>query len=371
MIEPVRIEPEALYDDGSLRQALGLTPATLAAARRPDRSATPAPGSGSSTKGLGFRLGSKRPPRPPRSPARGRRPGWVTNDTSPPPQGRLGRSWPPQAGRSDRPPARGPGRAPCPPASSRCSRSMTWPPLELLPPPRGADAIRRQGSQARHQDRQDAPMEGRHDSSLDRKGWPPMTISPPDAWTFRRLLTGHDAERGTGCPARRPERDGRAPGRLGQEARTDRLAAMLAARPDRDELVKTLEAIDPNGTRPGERSNVDLLTWETWPASRAPDDSSGRHWLVSGHFNLLSSDPKIGKTHLALFLAWLIWFREAMARRSAPDVPREDSDALGLWRSASRRTEGARRRVRTTPRGCSPQRPACGALRGVGSGQPR
>ncbi len=34
MIEPVRIEPEALYDDGSLRQALGLTPATLAAGRR-------------------------------------------------------------------------------------------------------------------------------------------------------------------------------------------------------------------------------------------------------------------------------------------------------------------------------------------------
>jgi hypothetical protein len=34
MIEPVRIEPEALYDDGSLRQALGLTSATLTAARR-------------------------------------------------------------------------------------------------------------------------------------------------------------------------------------------------------------------------------------------------------------------------------------------------------------------------------------------------
>jgi hypothetical protein len=34
MIEPVRIEPEALYDDGSLRQALGLTSASLAAARR-------------------------------------------------------------------------------------------------------------------------------------------------------------------------------------------------------------------------------------------------------------------------------------------------------------------------------------------------
>ena len=34
MIEPVMIEPEALYDDGALRQALGLTAATLAAARR-------------------------------------------------------------------------------------------------------------------------------------------------------------------------------------------------------------------------------------------------------------------------------------------------------------------------------------------------
>jgi hypothetical protein len=34
MIEPVLIAPEALYDDGSLRQALGLAPATLAAARR-------------------------------------------------------------------------------------------------------------------------------------------------------------------------------------------------------------------------------------------------------------------------------------------------------------------------------------------------
>ena len=34
MIDPVTVEPEALYDDGALRQALGLTPTTLAAARR-------------------------------------------------------------------------------------------------------------------------------------------------------------------------------------------------------------------------------------------------------------------------------------------------------------------------------------------------
>ena len=34
MIEPVLIEPEAIYDDGSLRQNLGLTTSTLAAGRR-------------------------------------------------------------------------------------------------------------------------------------------------------------------------------------------------------------------------------------------------------------------------------------------------------------------------------------------------
>jgi hypothetical protein len=34
MVEPVSIDPEAVYDDGSLRQALGLTDAALAAARR-------------------------------------------------------------------------------------------------------------------------------------------------------------------------------------------------------------------------------------------------------------------------------------------------------------------------------------------------
>jgi hypothetical protein len=34
MIEPVVIEPDALFDDAALHQALGLTPSTLAAGRR-------------------------------------------------------------------------------------------------------------------------------------------------------------------------------------------------------------------------------------------------------------------------------------------------------------------------------------------------
>ncbi|WP_152051313.1 hypothetical protein [Tautonia marina] len=34
MIEPVKIEPEALYDDAALRQTLGLTCSALSAGRR-------------------------------------------------------------------------------------------------------------------------------------------------------------------------------------------------------------------------------------------------------------------------------------------------------------------------------------------------
>jgi hypothetical protein len=34
VIEPVRIDPEAVFDDGALYQAFGLTAAALAAARR-------------------------------------------------------------------------------------------------------------------------------------------------------------------------------------------------------------------------------------------------------------------------------------------------------------------------------------------------
>jgi hypothetical protein len=34
MIEPVVIDPEAVYDDGAIRQSLGLTDAALATARR-------------------------------------------------------------------------------------------------------------------------------------------------------------------------------------------------------------------------------------------------------------------------------------------------------------------------------------------------
>ncbi len=34
MTEPITIAPEAYYDDGALRRSLGLSPGTLAAARR-------------------------------------------------------------------------------------------------------------------------------------------------------------------------------------------------------------------------------------------------------------------------------------------------------------------------------------------------
>ena len=65
--------------------------------------------------------------------------------------------------------------------------------LELFPPARGTDAIRRQSPQARLQDRQDAPLEGRHDSSVGSRGV--VSHDDPPARCLdhlRRLLCDHN-----------------------------------------------------------------------------------------------------------------------------------------------------------------------------------
>ncbi len=97
---------------------------------------------------------------------------------------------------------------------------------------------------------------------------------------------------------------------LPKKARPAAWLAMLAARPEAAELVRALAEINPDGPAP----SIQSKPRSAHLGDLAGFQSAGRFiwpfWLVRGHFNLLSSDPKIGKTHLALFLAWLIWFRK-------------------------------------------------------------
>ena len=86
--------------------------------------------------------------------------------------------------------------------------------------------------------------------------------------------------------------------------------AILAGRSDRDAIIRAVADADPK--KPPSATVAKRLTAHL--GDLAGYQSAGRFiwpsWIVRGHFNLLSSDPKIGKTHLALFLAFLIFFSE-------------------------------------------------------------
>ena len=75
--------------------------------------------------------------------------------------------------------------------------------------------------------------------------------------------------------------------------------------------------------------------------------SAGRfiwpNWIVRAHFTLLSSDPKIGKTHLALDLARRLWFGLTLARRSSRR--RFPEETTTLWVCGDRHQDELRERA--------------------------
>jgi hypothetical protein len=93
------------------------------------------------------------------------------------------------------------------------------------------------------------------------------------------------------------------------------------ALPDPDALVKALASVKPDGTPPSAAPK--RLTAHL--GDLAGYQSAGRFvwpgWIVRGHFNLLSSDPKIGKTHLALDLARRIYFALSWPDGQAASFP--------------------------------------------------
>ena len=150
-----------------------------------------------------------------------------------------------------------------------------------------------------------------------------MTIRPRQAWTFARLLIGEsvngEAQDLTG-PYRsmadylakvKPDKPAR--GKARKEAlaavRGDLWEAMLAARPDRDELVKAVADVNPLEPAPETDETPDrcatladlrrLVADTRWPWPG---------WLAAGVLNALAADPGTGKTIMAADLARRLWF---------------------------------------------------------------
>ena len=136
-----------------------------------------------------------------------------------------------------------------------------------------------------------------------------MMISPFDAWALARLLADQPLN---GELAALPE-----PWRamaehlngLNAKARKAALDAMLAARPDRDELVKALAAVDPLSPAPAITSpGVAFATLADVAKIVSSQPWLWNGWVALGVLNAVAADPGIGKTRFAMDLARRLWF---------------------------------------------------------------
>ena len=87
------------------------------------------------------------------------------------------------------------------------------------------------------------------------------------------------------------------------------------------DIIKAVADIDPTGPAPSHKAK--RLTAHL--GDLAGFQSAGRfvwpNWIVGSHFNLLSSDPKIGKTYLTLDLARRIYFGLPWPDGQDPTLP--------------------------------------------------
>jgi hypothetical protein len=97
--------------------------------------------------------------------------------------------------------------------------------------------------------------------------------------------------------------------------------AYLAGQADRDALIKAVADVDPLGPPPAPDSKRLTAHLGDLAGFQSASRFVWLSWLVRGHFNLFSSDPKIGKTHVALDVARRIYFGEPWPDGQSPTFP--------------------------------------------------
>jgi hypothetical protein len=135
-----------------------------------------------------------------------------------------------------------------------------------------------------------------------------MTIGPFDAWVLSRLLANQPLN---GEVAALPEpwkAIGEHLATLGVKARPGAWKAMLAARPDRDELIKILSAADPMGPDPPAATAAPFATLADVAKIVSGQPWLWKSWLALGVLNAVAADPGVGKTRFAMDLARRLWF---------------------------------------------------------------
>jgi hypothetical protein len=115
-----------------------------------------------------------------------------------------------------------------------------------------------------------------------------------------------------------------------------------ALRPDHDALLQAVADQDPLGPPPAPQSKRLTAHLGDLAGFQSASRFIWLNWLVRGHFNLFSSDPKIGKTHVALYLAWLIYFGKSWPDNQSPTFP---AGTKTLWIPGDRHQDELKERA--------------------------
>jgi hypothetical protein len=166
-------------------------------------------------------------------------------------------------------------------------------------------------------------------------------MRPTDAWTIRRLLGGLDVN------GHLPALSGPLQGigtHLDGLPLVDRPRAWegyLCGRPDRNAVIMAIANADPY-TPPPSAPAFRSAHLGDLVASAGANRFVWQDRIVRGHFNLLSSDPKIGKTHLMLDIAGRVYFARDWPDGQAPTFPQ---GATTLWVCGDRHQDELRERA--------------------------
>jgi hypothetical protein len=136
-----------------------------------------------------------------------------------------------------------------------------------------------------------------------------MSVSPIDAWTIRRLLTGQSLN-GEPRTLSGPFRQLAAHlDVLPTRARQTAFDGFLCGRSDGETLVKALADVDPSSPPPEPEPAARCATLTDVRRLMADDQWLWKAWLAVAVLNGLAADPGTGKTIMAMDLARRLWFR--------------------------------------------------------------
>jgi hypothetical protein len=142
-----------------------------------------------------------------------------------------------------------------------------------------------------------------------------------DAWVFRRLLAGKSRPEDLAAISASWKLLADLLDRLPERERGAAWQGHVLTRANREALIQAVDAQDPSAPAPEGQTGRRIATLADLAASEGDGRFVWPGYLVKAHCNVLSSDPKIGKTHLALDLAKRIYFGQPWPDGQPPTFP--------------------------------------------------